>query len=194
MNMKAKTLVALAALAALLYGCGSGGAYTLRLKPKQGEKHTFVVTTNTGGQTSTTEAVVECTKVEGDKVTMATTVNGVTSTSVMDATGKVVESSVPSSATVGFPTNPVKVGDTWEATTKMAGKDVQAKVKLAKVEGNAATLETTIGSIDPNLQIVGPIVSVIDVDTGMTISTHVEMKITPPGSKEMTMTSDTKRK
>jgi hypothetical protein len=197
------------------------GSYTFKLNPKQGEKYTYVTQGSAMGMSTEQTMTMTVEKVDGDKFTIVTTMDGMKVngkeatgaagdalkklkiTSVMDSTGKSLETKLegapagtptPETPMTAFPAKAVKVGDTWEGTTKMQGADVKVSYKLAKVEGNVATLESTMEGLPMGLTTDGPTIVEMDMATGMMISTTAKMKMKGPDGKEMAITSETKRK
>jgi len=197
------------------------GTYTFKLAPKQGEKYTYVTSGNAMGMSTEQTMTMSVEKVDGDKVTIVTTIDGMKVngkeatgaagdalkkmkiTSVMDSTGKTLETKLegapagtptPENPTTAMPSKPVKIGDTWEGSTKMQGAEIKATYKLAKVEGNVATIETTMEGLPMGLVLDGPTIVEMDMSTGMMISTKAKMKMKGPDGKEMVITSETKKK
>jgi hypothetical protein len=137
-------------------GTSTGGAtgdktYTFKLSPKEGEKFDYTMAMDASGQKMEMDMSMVCDKVEADKSTLTMTIGNVKingqaapptvadamkkakTTMVMDATGKTLEVKSEGGGQGGnfsgasLPTKPVKVGDEWEATSNVGGKDMTAK-------------------------------------------------------------------
>ncbi len=173
------------------------GTYTFKFAPKEGEKTSYVMTMDAGASMNMSMGMtMACEKAEADKFTMVSTFDDIKMsiggkeapaaatdmmkkmkvTSVMDGHGKAISTSVegapagtraPEVSGTVFPDKPVKIGDTWEGTTKMSGAEVKATYKLAKVDGNIATLEVTMGALPGGMTTDGPATTEIDMSTGM---------------------------
>lgn len=198
------------------------GTYTLKLSPKEGDKTSYDFTMDAGPVKMAMGMNMTCTKAETNKYTMVSTFDNIKMsmngkdapaaatdqmknmkvTAVMDSTGKTLSSSIegapagsqaPEMSGTAFPDHPVKVGDTWDGTTKMSGTEVKAHYKLAKVEGNTATLEITMEGLPGGMTSDG-MTTEIDLTTGMAISMHSKMSMKGPDGKDMGMTMEMKRK
>lgn len=181
----------------------AGDTVTLKLNPTQGETYNYVITSEVMGQKNNTEMSMKCEKVEGDKITMVTTVGSIKITTVSDTTGKVQDTKVegapagtpaPETNSLAFPAGPIKVGDTWDGSMKMQGTEIKAHYKLAKVEDGVATIESTMEGLPATITLDGPGVTQLDLKTGMPISTLTKMKMKGPDGKEMAIVSEMKKK
>jgi len=198
----------------------TGGEYTLKFAPKQGDKVSYEMVIDASGMKMGMGMTMACEKVEGEKYTVVSTFDSMTMngkeapggdamkkmkvTAVMDSHGKTLSSTVeggapgaqaPEVSGTAFPEKPVKVGDTWDGTTKMSGIEVKAHYKLAKVDGNTATLETTMEGLPNGMTTDGPSITEIDMTTGFPTSVTSKFKMkNPADGKEMTMSMEMKRK
>lgn len=197
---------------------------TLKMAPKQGEKYSYVMsmsgpTSNEIGMTMTAE------KVEANEITMVTTfdsmkMNGTDAPaavmdamkkmkviSVTDATGKTLSTKLegappgtpaPDTANAAYPTNPIKVGDTWEGTSKTGGVEVKGKYKLVKIETQngmeVAVVESTLEGLPAGASQDGPAVTSFEIATGMPVLMTMKMKMKGPDGKDSVMTTEMKRK
>ncbi|HZH98899.1 MAG TPA: hypothetical protein VEX38_08000, partial [Fimbriimonadaceae bacterium] len=155
---------------------------------------------------------MKVTKIEGDQITINSTVDSMTSmgqqappdmlktmgsTSVMDRTGKTVQGSGGAGASMGaaaaFPTHPVKVGDTWESESEVQGKKVKAQNKFVKVETvngkEAAHIQVTIPD-QKDIKMTKPLDMWVELSNGMLLKMEMEgQSPTAPDNKmQMTMT------
>ncbi len=197
------------------------GTYNIKLNPKQGEKYSYVMKTGATGMNMEMGLSMTCEKVEGDKFTIVSTIDsvkmngkdlpaaaaeGITkmkTTNVMDSTGKMLETKLegapPGTATpetpmTSFPAGQVKIGDTWDGGMKMQGADVKVKYKLVKVDDNEATIESTIEGLPGGMVMDGPTITVVELSTGMVVSTTAKMKMKGPDGKDVSLSTNMERK
>jgi len=229
-----RKFIPLAFVALVAFGCKGGdsgstaitpssdGSYTLKFSPKEGQKDSYELNANVGPAKLTMAMTLACTKVDGDKYTIVTTIddvkgtaNGqdmpaaivdsmkkVKATAVMDSTGKTLSTQVeggapgqvPDAGGMNFPAKPVKVGDTWEGVTKSNGAEVKAQYKLTKVEGNIATIESTLAGLPASITPDGPVVSQVDMTNGSLVSVTSKMTMKGQDGKENAMTVEMKKK
>lgn len=195
--------------------------YTLKLNPKEGDKFDYTMNMDAAGQKMEMEMSMVCDKAEADKYTLTMSVGNVKmngaeapaavaeamkkakTTMVMDSTGKTLEVKSEGGAQGGsfsgasLPTKPVKVGDEWEATSNVGGKDMTAKYKFARVENEGgkeiAVFEvTTTGMEGATLE--GPITYKVDTSNGMTYGMSMKAKGKGPDGKEMISSVEMKQK
>lgn len=155
-------------------GGSSADSVTIKFAPKAGEKFQYAMNAagTEMGMTMTAE------KVEGDKVTMVTTIDSMKINgsdapaavmdsikkmrviTVQDSTGKSIETKIegapagtpaPDSNSPSYPSGPIKVGDTWEGTLKMGGSEVKSSYKLTKIEDQGGKQVAVIESTTTGL-------------------------------------------
>jgi hypothetical protein len=201
-------------------GTASGESVTLKLNPKEGEKYSYMLNAagNEIGMSMTAE------KVEADKITTVITfdsmkMNGTDApaqvmdamkkmkvTQVQDPTGKTLDVKMEGAPagtppmdtnSPSLPSGPVKVGDTWEGTSKLQGTEIKSKYKLAKIETQGgkqvAVIESTTEGLPGGMVQDGPAITTIEVATGMLMGMESKMKVKGPDGKEQTVSTSMKR-
>jgi len=200
------------------------GPVTLKYAPKQGEKYSYLMTasgaasteigmtmtcTKVEGDKSTVETTFDSMKMNGQEppASVLDSFKKMKVITVTDSHGKSLETKVegapagmptPGSGSMAYPANPIKVGDTWDGTQKMGNTELKSKYKLAKVETvdgkEAATIEVTVEGLPSGITADGPTIYVVEVATGMPISSTSKLKMKGTDGKEVVQTTEMKRR
>jgi hypothetical protein len=108
-------------------------------------------------------------------------------TEVLDERNKVVESTENDPFSLVYPEKPVKVGDTWEADSKMFDQDVKVTFKLdrfEKVGGKDAAVISASVSGNDKLKMIKPLVVFVDTANGWPMKGDGEFEMeAAPGIK-----------
>jgi len=108
-------------------------------------------------------------------------------TEVLDDHNKVVESSENDPFSLVYPDEPVKVGDTWEADSKMFDQAVKVTFKLdrfEKVDGKDAAVISASVSGNDKLKMIKPLVVFVDTANGWPMKGDGEFEMeAAPGIK-----------
>lgn len=106
---------------------------------------------------------------------------------VLDERNKVVESTENDPFSLVYPEKPVKVGDTWEADSKMFDQDVKVTFKLdrfEKFDGKDAAVISATFTGNEKLKVVRPLVVFVDTANGWPIKGDGEFEMeAAPGIK-----------
>ena len=108
-------------------------------------------------------------------------------TEVLDERNRVVESTENDPFSLVYPEKPVKVGETWEADSKMFDQDVKITFKLDRFEkfnGKDAAVISAIFAGNEKLKVVKPLVIFVDTSNGWPIKGDGEFEMeAAPGVK-----------
>lgn len=108
-------------------------------------------------------------------------------TEVLDERNRVVESTENDPFSLVYPEKPVKVGDTWEADSKMFDQDVKITFKLDRFEkfnGKDAAVISASFAGNEKLKVVKPLVIFVDTSNGWPIKGDGEFEMeAAPGVK-----------
>lgn len=194
--------------------CQAQGKYLLRIHIAPGQVLKYATVVNTGTMDLGMSMAMKCTAAANKKFTMATTIGSLTMngqpmpaqaadmmkkmlvTTVMTDRGVVVSNKVTGvpgmnsggsqAASVPLPEKPVGVGDSWSGVGEYNGQKIPTSYKVAgikKVGGKTAlVLSSTVSN--PAMKLDKPVVTVLDVSTGLPFSVEMSGTIVRGTSKQ----------